>query len=127
MPAEDARSEHADVTKTNAKPWLFKGEPGPGRPRGRANNITLQQRRVAAMVLGEPGTPEFDEFVAAERKSALNGLMPPGVKTLWMHYLLGIPKQQIEVSGDVTIEKIVREVIDVPAQSQDERRLESLH
>ncbi len=71
------------------------------------------------MVLGEPGTPEFDEFVAAERKSALNGLMPPGVKTLWMHYLLGIPKVSVEVESSVTIEKIVREVIDVPRVQEE--------
>jgi hypothetical protein len=102
------------------------GEAGPGRPKGRANNLTLRQREVAEMVLGKPGTPEFDEFVQAERRSALSGLMAPGVKTLWMHYLLGVPKVSVDVEGSVTIEKIVREVIDVLPSQQEERR-EALH
>src|ERR1017187_5631553 len=95
---------------------------GYGRVKGTPNKITARQREVAEMVLGKPGTPEFDEFVQAERRSALSGLMAPGVKTLWMHYLLGVPKVSVDVEGSVTIEKIVREVIDVLPSQQEERR-----
>ena len=70
---------------------------GYGRVKGTPNKITARQREVAAMVLGEPGTPEFAEFVAAERKAALEQSMAPAIKSLWMHYLLGIPKVSVEV------------------------------
>ena len=99
---------------------------GYGRVKGTPNKITARQREVAAMVLGEPGTPEFAEFVAAERKAALEQSMAPAIKSLWMHYLLGVPKVSVDVEGSVTIEKIVREVIDVLPSQQEERR-EALH
>ena len=99
---------------------------GAGRTKGTPNKITQRQREVAAMVLGEPGTPEFAEFVAAERKAALDQSMAPAIKALWTHYLLGIPKVSVEVEGSVTIEKIVREVIDVPQQACVEL-LEGIH
>jgi hypothetical protein len=51
------------------------------------------------MVLGEPGTPEFDEFVKSERADWKAGTMHPGVKQMWMHYLVGKPTERVEHSG----------------------------
>jgi hypothetical protein len=89
----------APVSISEAKPnhGRFQLPPGPGRPAGRKNNITVQQRAVAEMVLGKPGTPEFDEFVLSQRKQALAGILPPGILQLWMFYLLGKPIERVEV------------------------------
>ena len=110
-------SDETKVLETSEKPktspgYRFGGA-GPGRPKGRANNLTLQQRAVAEMVLGKPGTPEFDEFVQSQRKQALAGILPPAILQTWLYYLTGKPKETIEVEGTVTVEKIVREVINV--------------
>ena len=67
----------------------------------------------AARVLGEPGTPEFDAFVDSTRKQLLAGILPPAITALILHYAYGKPKETIEVEGSVTVEKIVREVINV--------------
>lgn len=89
---------------------VFHG-PGPGRPKGRKNTLTLQQRAVAEMVLGKPGTPEFDEFVRAQRRDILAGILPPPLVALWMHYLLGKPKETIELDGVVDINEVRRVVV----------------
>ena len=70
---------------------------GAGRTKGTPNKITAQQRHVAAMVLGDPGSLEFEEFVKSERKAALDQSMAPAVKTMWMHYLVGKPVDHVEV------------------------------
>ena len=88
-----------------------------GRPKGLQNKITVRQREVAAMVLGTPGTPEFDEFVSSERRAALAQTMAPQIKALWMHYLLGIPKVSVEVK------QVSENFDDVPL---DELRSQSL-
>ena len=116
MPSEDFET----TQKLNGrKPGPWNGTAGPGRPKGLRNKITLQQRHVAEMVFGTPGTPEFDEFVAAERKAALDGTMHPGVKTLWMNYLLGKPVERVEVKevendfSDLTPEQVAERSIAV--------------
>ena len=100
------------------------GEAGPGRPVGRKNNTTLAQKAFAARVLGEPGTPEFDEFVISTRKQLLAGVLAPAITALILHYAYGKPKETIEVEGTVTVEKIVREVIDVIPQHE---QLDAVH
>jgi hypothetical protein len=90
-----AHDDSGTVFQTKRKQrW---GEAGPGRPKGLRNKITLQQRHVAEMVLGKPGTPEFDSFVQSERQAILDGTMDSRIKTLWMHYLLGKPVDRVEV------------------------------
>lgn len=77
------------------------------------------------MVLGKPGTPEFDEFVQSQRKQLLAGVLPAPIVLQWLNYLTGKPKETIEVEGTVTVEKIVREVIRVP---QDEpQQIDAIH
>lgn len=81
-----------------SKPGVFvKGDPRAGRPKGTANKITNLQRHVAEMVLGKPGTPEFETFIALEREALLTGTMDPRIKQLWMHYGYGRPVERIEV------------------------------
>lgn len=59
--------------------------------------MTKQQHAVAEMVLGKPGTPEFDEFVKSQRVQALAGLLPPVILQTWLHYLIGKPLDRVEV------------------------------
>ena len=97
---------------------LYPPAPGPGRPKGSVNKTTRDQKAFAARVLGEPGTPEFEEFVAVTRKQLIAGILPPAITSLILHYAYGKPKETVEVSGEVTVEKIVREVISLPHEEQ---------
>lgn len=109
--------------------------PGPGRPKGSVNKTTSRQKVFAARVLGVPGTPEFEEFIASTRKQLLNGFLPPGIFALILHYAYGKPKETIEVQGEVTIEKIVREVVHVSTEgfrevnplSTEDNSLDAIH
>ena len=106
--------------------WLANG-PGKGRPKGSLNKTTLLQREVAEKVLGKPGTPEFEEFIASQRKQILLGILPPVILQMWMHYLVGKPKETIEVQGEVTTEKVVREVIHLPDADKVDETSDAVH
>jgi hypothetical protein len=93
--------------------------PGPGRPKGIPNKIAWKQREVAALILGEPGSKAFQEFVAHEREEWKAGTMHPGVKVLWLHYLLGKPTETIDVHGEITSMKIVRMTLDEQTLSRE--------
>lgn len=49
------------------------------------------------MVLGKPGTPEFDDFVKSQRVQLLAGILPPAIVLQWMNYLMGKPIERVEV------------------------------
>ena len=71
------------------------------------------------MVLGKPGTPEFEAFVKSERADWQAGTMHPGIKQMWMQYLLGKPKETIDVQGGLELIKVVRVIVDPQALEGD--------
>jgi hypothetical protein len=77
------------------------GRPGPGRPKGVVPKLVLQQRAVAEMVLGKPGTPEFDAFVKSQREQLLAGVLPAPIVLQWLNYLTGKPIERVEVKDTV--------------------------
>ena len=112
MDYEQAPSAEDYSSKTVVRPNWGR-QAGAGRVKGTPNKTTTAQKAFAARVLGEPGTPEFDAFVDSTRKQLLAGILPPAITALILHYAYGKPKETIEVEGNVTVEKIVREVINV--------------
>ena len=73
---------------------------GKGRPKGRLNNQTLEQRAFAARVCyGQDGQGKKD-FEEHCRKALLAGSLPPGIQLLIFHYLLGRPVERIELKTD---------------------------
>lgn len=90
---------------------MFHGA-GPGRPKGLLNKSTVKQRELAEMILGKPGTPAFDEFVAKQRIAMLSGDMAPAILQTLLYYLAGKPTERIEVKdttpdiSDVTAEEL---------------------
>jgi hypothetical protein len=90
---------------------LYPPAPGPGRPKGSVNKTTLAQKAFASRVLGDPGTPAFDEFVASTRKQLLAGILPPVILTLILHYAYGKPKETVEVQGGLEVTEVRRVVV----------------
>lgn len=68
-----------------------------GRPKGIANKTTQLQREIAERIFGKVGTPEFEAFIAAERKSLMDGTMPPQIKQYWLHCGYGKVVDRVEV------------------------------
>jgi len=68
----------------------------PGRP----PNFVLQ-RRLAHAILGKEGTPEYEEYVKAQRRLLLAGILPPNIHQLLLYYAVGKPTEQIEVGVTV--------------------------
>ena len=95
---------------------------GAGRVKGTPNKLTLHARRVAEMVFGTPGTPEFDEFIAHERAAWKADTMHPAIKSLWMHHLLGKPKETVDVkvrdesADDMTADQIRAEALAIASR-----------
>lgn len=78
-------------------PFTGKETAGPGRPKGIPNKITLKQREFAEMILGKPGSIEFDEYIQTQRAQLLAGTMHPSIHTTLLHYAHGKPVERIEV------------------------------
>ena len=75
---------------------MFHG-PGPGRPKGSITKQTLKQREFAEMILGKPGTIEFDEYIQTQRAQLLAGEMHPSIHNTLLHYAHGKPTERIEI------------------------------
>lgn len=67
------------------------GTPGPGRPKGRLNDATLEVR-IAARALVED--PEYRENL---RSRLVAGELPPPVECMLWHYAYGKPKETVAV------------------------------
>jgi hypothetical protein len=123
MPTDDAIEGSGDIKTVRKHGWT---QAGPGRPKGRQNNRTLQQKEFADRVLGAQGSPEFDEFVASVRQQLIAGSLPPAITTLLLHYAYGKPKEIVEVEGGpIEMIKIVRVVVDPAAMNGDETATET--
>jgi hypothetical protein len=90
---------------------------GQGRPKGRLADATIEVKAAARNLVDDP------EYRESLRKRLHAGLAPHMETLLW-HYAYGKPKETIEVEGTVTVEKIVREVIDVIPQHE---QLDAVH
>lgn len=70
------------------------GKPGPGRPKGRLNNATVQAQEFARGIVSSP----------AYRKRLLErvkgGTLPPAVESMLWHYAWGKPKETVELTGE---------------------------
>lgn len=121
--SEDSISTGKLVDTRKPGPW--NGTAGPGRPKGLKNKATLQQREVAEMVLGKRDSPEFQQFIASQRTQLLAGILPPAILQLWLYYLLGKPKETVDVQGTISVEKVVREIVRVP--NEIEEHVDAIH
>jgi hypothetical protein len=128
---EDDRSpvtdnRHDDVVVE--KPW----EEMTGRERSLANlrkpkqphrgprQSTIEKWAVVDMIFGEPDSPESIAMCASLRQQLMNGTLAPGIAVFLLGHWLGKVKDRIEVSGDMTLTKIVREIVDVRVSQQRE-------
>lgn len=90
---------------------------GAGRTKGTPNKLTTEVREAARAIVDDP----------AYRESLIKRLhagLAPHMETLLWHYAYGKPKETIEVEGNVTVEKIVREVINV---TPEPLQLDAIH
>lgn len=100
--------------------------PGPGRPKGLQNKITIRQREIAARVMGDIGTPEFDAFITKQREELMRGSMHPTIQSLWMHYFMGKPTERIEVADTTNdLDTYSREELRTRAEAVAARVVES--
>ena len=81
------------------RPWqmpqFVKGKkPGPGRPKGRLNNKTLEAREFATSVIDSPS------YRASVQARAESGTLPPAIEAMLWHYSKGKPPEKIELTGE---------------------------
>jgi hypothetical protein len=102
-----------EVTQTETKlirqGYFGNGRPGPGRPKGSVDYISREVRAAARAIVDDP---EYRTLLIARLKVG----EAPHMETLLWHYAYGKPKETIEVEGNITVEKIVREVIHTTPQ-----------
>lgn len=67
---------------------------GPGRPKGRLNNITLEARKFAQGIVASA------KYRKTLREQAENGELPPPIQTMLWAYAYGKPPEKVEITGE---------------------------
>lgn len=76
-------------------PQFEKGKkPGPGRPKGRLNNATLEAKQFCASIV------DGHAYRQRLQERALEGSLPPALEQMIWHYAKGKPPDKVEVTGD---------------------------
>jgi hypothetical protein len=70
---------------------------GPGRPKGRPNNSTIQVKQFCASILDDPA------YQLGVRQRALRGQLAPAIEALLWHYRWGKPKEEAQVQGTLVV------------------------
>jgi hypothetical protein len=83
---------------------------GIGRPKGSQNKTTNEVRDAARAIVDDP---EYREMLRVRVRVG----MAPHMETLLWHYAYGKPKETVAVEGQLSIEKIVREIVDPKADA----------
>jgi hypothetical protein len=86
---------------------------GPGRPKGRQNNATLEAKAVCTHLVDDP--------IYRERLKArlVAGKLPPAVETMLWYYAKGKPKDVLEVEDRG--QKLIRIVLAPKPTPEDTR------
>lgn len=88
-----------------APPTAFKKGQS-GNPAGRKpgpNKVTKEIRALARDILEQP------DALAKLRKQAREGKLHPSIHVTLMHYAYGVPKQKLEVEGNISVLRVVVE------------------
>lgn len=76
-------------------PRFQKGcKPGPGRPKGRRDDVTLAAQALARQILSSP------KYVDNLKKRAEAGKLKPAVEVMLWHYAAGKPPDKVELTGE---------------------------
>lgn len=81
---------------------------GNGRPKGALNRTTIEVREAARAIVDDP------DYREALKIRLILG-QASHMETLLWHYAYGKPKETVEIQADITVEKVVREIIRSPA------------
>lgn len=65
---------------------------GPGRPKGRLNNATVEVKEACSRLVDDP------TYRKRLQARLVAGKLPPAVECMLWHYAKGKPKEQIEVN-----------------------------
>lgn len=84
----------------------------PGRAPGSIPNTTRQKREILDKIFGAPDTKERDDMMMCLRAQVMSGEMAPAVLVFLLTHLLGKPKERLELTGELGVTKIVREIVD---------------
>lgn len=68
-------------------------KPGPGRPKGRVDDVKLAAQELARNVLRSPA------YVQNLKARADEGRLPPAVEQMLWHYAAGKPPDKVELTG----------------------------
>lgn len=68
-------------------------KPGPGRPKGRLNNATLEARQFAH------GLVSSRAYRDNLKSRLMAGTLPPALESMLFHYAYGKPPEKVELTG----------------------------
>lgn len=94
---------------------------GKGRPKGSLNKSTHIRQEILDGIFGAHGSEDEIETITILRRKLLDGSLAPPVAMFLMQHWLGVPKQKFEVTGQVNVTKVVREIVEPPSEDHGTR------
>lgn len=85
---------------------------GGGRPKGAQNRLTKERHEFIDAVVGKVGSTERQLFALSIRTQFMAGTLSPVVAQTILYWWLGKPKETVEVQGELTVSRVVREIVD---------------